>query len=520
MRPALPDGHGEVLTQPAFDRWPETIQANVDASAKLAFAVAGTDAKELRERARREAVAEAVAFSARLGVPVVDPPPVPGRIVMTGHQPELYHPGIWSKGFFLQRLADATGAVPVDLVVDTDGFRALELSCPCPDSRTGRKQVVLVQGGDDLYYAGVPVPAPEAIDGFCEAGTSMVAGLPAPAIGRHFAAFCAELKRAIPPAKDLAELITIARRRYEAPAGTRYLELPVTRLARTPAFLAFVADILLRADQFAEVYNRELALYRSVNRTRSSAQPFPDLKVTDESTEVPFWALEGSRRSPVTVSRAGGSLTVHAAGRVLLNCEADPVKLANALRSAVTMAPKAVALTLFSRVFLSDLFIHGFGGARYDSITDAVARGYWEIEPPAFVVASMTLYLPVGAHVVSDAELAEARHRVKRFEHNPDSMLSEAEFDDPRERARAIALAEEKTSLVSLIGRDGSDKKALGTRIRAVNAELASILEPVGTALRSRLKELESQHEAFEALTDRTYPFCFFSPLEVQDKVG
>ena len=38
--------------------------------------------------------------------------------------------------------------------------------------------------------------------------------------------------------------------------------------------------------------------------------------------------------------------------------------------SGTPIAPKALALTLFARMFVCDLFIHGVGGGRYDRVTD------------------------------------------------------------------------------------------------------------------------------------------------------
>ena len=49
----------------------------------------------------------------------------------TGHQPELYHPGVWIKDFLLQRLAEETGATALDVVVDSDGFETVAVTSPC-----------------------------------------------------------------------------------------------------------------------------------------------------------------------------------------------------------------------------------------------------------------------------------------------------------------------------------------------------------------------------------------------------
>jgi hypothetical protein len=203
--------------------------------------------------------------------------------------------------------------------------------------------------------------------------------------------------------------------------------------------------------------------------------------------------------------------------RVHLASGDDPV---SAIRSAgVRIAPKALLLTMFTRLFLCDLFIHGVGGGGYDQVTDGIIRRYFGIEPPRFVVASLTMFLPLGAHVVTDAEVQSATERLNRFEHNPDALICDVDFDSAEERDRALGLAREKAELVAAMQEPDADKKRLGARIREVNAELRDLLAPVGEALAAEKRHLESQRSAADILTDRTYPFCFWSPEDVADKV-
>ena len=520
-KPALPAGHGEVLSRPHFSQWAGLARANHDAAADWSFTVAGLGAREVRSLARREALSAAEEFSARLGVKVKAPGDPEGLVVMTGHQPELYHPGVWIKDFLLQRLAEETGASALDLVVDTDGFEAIAVSMPCMRPSVARCQQDLALATEDMCFAGAPVPSDDDFDVFCAGVDSMLDTLPAPAIRHHFSAFCVHLRSAAEVAENLAELITIARRRYEAAAGTDYLELPLTRLAHTRGWHTFVADIAVNATRFATAYNSELAEYRAVNKTRSAAQPFPDLPLDDESVALPLWRIVNGRRGSVRASvRTGrGVDLLDAGGSVFATLPASGADAVEALRvSGAVLAPKALALTLFVRLFVTDLMIHGVGGGRYDRVTDGVCRRYYGVEPPAYVVASMTMYLPLGAHVVSEDEVATAKERLNRLEHNPDALLGEVDFDSAEEERRAMDLSADKARLVAEIATPDADKKQLGARIRENNAELSAVLEPLRQELVTELASLESQYAASSILTDRTYPFCFWSPLEVADK--
>jgi hypothetical protein len=520
-KPALPAGHGQVLSRPAFEGWAALARANHAAAQSWTFSVAGVLATELRSQTRREALEVAAGFSARLGVAVAAPGSSDDLIVATGHQPELYHPGVWIKDFLLQRLAEETSATAIDLVVDSDGFQVLGVSSPCMTPGVKRCQQYLAIGSANGWYASAPVPSERDLNDFCAAADNMLASLPAPAVRHHFAAFCDDLKAALPRAENLAELVTMSRRRYEEPAGSDYLELPVTQLGASRSFRTFVVDLALGAERFSEAYNAELADFRVVNKTRSPAQPFPDLATGDGSIELPLWLLGSEGRTSVIVrpTADGGVLLVGADGTAIASLPQDPAAATDVLEaSGALIAPKALALTTFVRLFACDLFIHGVGGGRYDRVTDGVCRRYYGVEPPEFVVASITMYLPLGAHIVTDDEVADARARLNRLEHNPDALLGEVEFDTAEERATAVSLAAEKTGLVAAIAAPGADKKALGMRIREVNAELAALLAPLRAGMEAEVAALEVQLSASEILTDRTYPFCFWSPLEVADK--
>jgi hypothetical protein len=449
---------------------------------------------------------------------VSSPPEQPELLVMTGHQPQLYHPGIWVKDFLLQRLADETSAVAIDLVVDSDGFDLVEVHAPCLRPELRRCAQFLAVGGIDTCFACSPVPSERDLTTFREAGAQMLSTLPAPAVGRHFQSFCDAMDAVRADSENLGEFITFARRRYEAAAGTDYLELPVSREARTSAFSVFLADIVRDAPRFARAYNAELAVYRERTGTRSAAQPFPDLRIEEGLVELPFWHLRDGGRSTLW-ARTDGVPALVCDGEVLCELPNECEEAAATLASCtVRPAPKALALTLYNRMFVADLFIHGTGGGRYDRVTDGVIRAFWGVEAPAFVVASMTMYLPLGARVVTPDEVDAVTQTINRLQHNPDQLLDEIEFDDADEHRRAQVLADEKAALVREIASPDADKKTLGSRIREVNAELSALMAPYEMSLSEERDRLVEMQAASEILTDRTYPFCFWSPLEVADK--
>jgi len=153
-------------------------------------------------------------------------------------------------------------------------------------------------------------------------------------------------------------------------------------------------------------------------------------------------------------------------------------------------------------------------------VTDGVISAYFGVEPPAFVVATATMHLPHSVELVRDEDVSAAKERLNRLEHNPDVLLGEIEFASEGERETALALAAEKKALVMAIAQPDADRKTIGIRIREVNTELAAVLEPLRHRYQAELSALEEGLKAAEVLTDRTYPFCFWDPMRIAEKVG
>lgn len=520
MRPRLemPAGHGELVTRPGLSEWAGMARSNEHAAESWSFEIAGVPVLEVRELARRELMERAAETTARMGLPVRPGGEGAGPLIVTGHQPDLYHSGVWVKDFLVERVARETGGVGVDIVVDTDSFDWIGVRAPCLDPKVSRCRQYLAVGTPDSCFACTPVPAAEHIEDFCSATAAMLESLPSPAIARHFSDFCGALRRAAPLSTSIAELVTGARRHYEGDL-TGYLELPVTSAATTRAFRLFALDILLSAKRFAESLNAELSEYRSIHRIRSSAQPFPDLQIASDGVELPFWVLAGRRRIPVSARDTGDGIDVRA-GDHIVTLPYDAAAAERVLaESDLVLVPRAVALTLFVRTLFADLFVHGIGGDRYDRVTDALAQRWWGVELPPYVVASLTMYLPLGASVVTDEEIARIDARLHRLTHNPDEALGDVEFDSPGERRAALGLATEKERLIEEISGPDADRKALGIRIREINEMLSGLVEPLAADLHARRARLLAQQRDAEILTDRTYPFCLWSPAEVADKV-
>ncbi len=75
---------------------------------------------------------------------------------MVGHQPDLFHPGVWLKNFALNSIAQRHGATPLNLVVDNDTAKASAIHMPVLGRPSKPSSVHLVTVPFDSFSGEVP----------------------------------------------------------------------------------------------------------------------------------------------------------------------------------------------------------------------------------------------------------------------------------------------------------------------------------------------------------------------------
>lgn len=516
--PHIPRGDGEALVDPPFGEWPSLIETTARAASGWSVPIAGEPLAVLRRRARAEALALASAACRRLGIPCAETPRDPKAIVMTGHQPQLFHPGVWAKHFAVDTYAKGRGAVAVDAVVDTDRVGVLALRAPCVPAGAAGRDIVLYEGGTGACYACEPPPSEAVLERFSAALEACLECVPDEGVRARARRFLACLEDAAARSRTLAEALVAARRAFEADARTRYLELFVSEQSATEAFVAYAAQAIADAPRFAEIFNDEVVRYRARTGERSAAHPFPELKAEGGAVETPFWALVEGRRARTWYEPASGRLAIDGEGQIEVGREA--ARVASRLRtSGLRVVPKAVALTMFERLFVADLFVHGVGGARYEAVTDAVVERWLGIAPPPYAVVSLTMRWPRASAAVLDSEVEAVRRRLRDAEHNPDRLLAQAVFSSLAERQAAEALEDEKRALRERFADPAADKKALNAAMREVNVRLREAVRPVIESLQAELSRLEALQAQACSPADREVSFPFFDAFEVSARI-
>jgi hypothetical protein len=256
-----------------------------------------------------------------------------------------------------------------------------------------------------------------------------------------------------------------------------------------PAFRRFAIHCLTQLPRFRDAYNGALAHYRQIHNIRNHAQPVPDLVEEDGWLEAPFWLW--STRDPtrrallVRYDTNGLRLTDRHQFDERLPVTEDGLPdeavacLAAWEADGVKLRTRALLTTLFARLLLADLFIHGIGGARYDLVTDEISAQFYGFAPPEFLTLSGTLRLPIDPSPADSGatELTDL----------PGYSGPKRTVDQPRKIAQTIrALTYHPELHVDLTSQDPAQRQTLQILLQQKQHWIQTVKTPQNAARRHR----------------------------------
>jgi hypothetical protein len=496
---------GGVLMDPPAIAVAGRIAANSAQLADWDYDFQGRRAHVLRAAVRQEIVAAAQRFLKRhdLRAPslALDASGFSGRpLVVTGHQPELFHPGVWIKNFVTASIADASGGVGLNLIVDNDIPKSSSLVVPAIDSgRIRRTRVEFDRWGGDAPFEDSPVLEEDRFSTFADRVRSVLGdSVPGPMIDDYWP----RVLRRRAEAATHGMRFSLARRELEASWGVTNLEVPMSAVCETDGFYWFVSHLLAQLPRYRQVHNDALDEYRAAHGIRSKNHPVAALAQQGEWLEAPFWVWRGGqpRRRALLVRQRSRDMDLRIAGEdknlveLPLAPEREACCAVERLRElagrSVRLRTRALTTTLFARFLLGDLFIHGIGGAKYDELGDLIARRFLGIEPPGFLTVSMTLWLGLPSDAATPDDLAGVERGLRDLRFNPDRHLSEPTGDEIRSlvRAKQEAIAAPATSRRERRARRLAIRRcneALQPSVRELNDGLLLLRSDVRGRLRS-----------------------------------
>jgi hypothetical protein len=511
LRP--PAEHRGILAIPSLEQAAQLLALN---QARLCQPIRLLDRSlvELRTLCKQEAYEAAQNHVRSLGLSSTIPNHQ--HWLVSGHQPELYHPGVWVKNFATFGVAQRHGWTPLHFVVDNDAVKSTSIRVPAPAAKPMRTVAV------PFDAPGEPVPWEER----AVLDSSLLARFPAAVAdamaGASFRPFLPRLWQHVTAsqAPRLGLRLAGARRQLEADWGCHNLELPMSRLCQGNGFAYFVLNLLDRLPEFYTIHNQCLRDYRQARGIRSRNHPVPDLAREGSWLEAPFWGWHtGSTTRQRLFARQGqGVIELRLAEEPLqrLPSEGAPERRLAEFRAIEAAGTKirtrALTTTLFVRLFLADLFIHGIGGAIYDGLTDEIIRRFYGLEPPAFITLSATMHLPlVPWHGAADNE-HRIRRRLRDLQWNPQRYLPTLE--GPQE---ARGLLREKERLIAWNPDTANQRKQRFQQLRRVTTDLLPFLKTQRRLLESTLARLGELTATEATARDRSFAYCLHPEAELKN---
>lgn len=530
-----PQADGEVMIDPEWEACLRHPYLNSELCNGLEFSLLGRSYQDLRSSMRNDAVRLATEYTAEyLSADYVAkklPVDVSGtKIVMSGHQPRLFHPGVWAKNFAVARIAEHVDGLAIHVIIDNDTMRQHALRLPTGTKSNPRQ----VSEPFDSYSDPLPFEVREVMD--CE----VLESFPSRVLPRLqnfvkeplISEIWPQVLRAAERGKPLGHAFAEARHMREFAWGLRTLEVPLSQLCETDTFRWFAFSMLVKGPALTASYNQRLSEYRQLHKLRSAAQPLPDLRSADGWTESPFWMWHKRKdflkpksnneatpavRQALWWKRVGDDLLIRR------EHDTDSWTLSNALNTpeaafkefqhlcdhSVSVRPRALTNTIFLRLFASDAFVHGIGGAKYDQVTDLIMHDIFRTDdlfsPPKFIALSQTIRLPIDTDLITQKDCAKQRQRLRQMYFHPERYL----VNDSNSNPQVSCIAEKKAKLVSQIPKRG-ERKQRHIEIADCNAMLREFLQKNTDKQREILRQMESAQRASALLGSREWSFCLF----------
>ncbi len=515
----IPKNHGEFYFEPRLPQWKEEALRNRERLVKETFW--GLSPLKVR---------------AALKLPTNQP------LILSGHQPVFFHPGLWAKCLAAGTLAEAVQGTACHKVTDT--ALAPEFLHYVPEveenGRARRKQLDFFSTKDvrdqakTNPYVYLPAPHFNALE---KIFSDMQVYCPAP-VKKNVKAYEDKLYKGLKANAGWNDFHLFTLKMLDELCGTRRLYFTAGKTWSTEPFYHFTAQWLLNLPELNDCYNQALKEYREKYKITHDLTPVPNLKFEDWWFEIPFWGVtKYHQRHSIWAKNDGKHIILKIKGGdgnyslALDNLEQELGAL------PLNLWPKAIPQTLFCRMYLCDFFIHGTGGGSYEEVGDLLFTKYFKLKPLAFGVVSATYQVDPeesrAIEVILDHE-ERIRWWQRALEKNPEYLFTRADawrrelpaFMHPSFKAclQNEALrkqAEGKSAWVEGL-KDPARRSDASRKIKETNAALLDGCTEVLKVLEQGLLDAEKVKEMKDVLAFREYPFFCYPPdifVEMKEKI-
>ncbi|OHC01687.1 MAG: hypothetical protein A3H23_04285 [Planctomycetes bacterium RIFCSPLOWO2_12_FULL_40_19] len=531
----IPKQNKEIFIKPAYEDIPGLISLNKERFKSYDFDINSIPFSGFREQVRSETLKKAGEYTEKIWslcsnlnisstekLSCINDSYAPDKdITETGHSPILAHPGVLIKHGLINSIAKKVNGIGVNMIVDNDACHDNCLSIPDINGMDSSvERIEFLSSLYNLAFEEIKYTDSTQLLSFKE---GVLKALHNPDMKKTFEDFINIVINLSGQTQQFSDLFTYARHAFLLRFGICNLEVPVSLISETEPFLNFFLHITANARSFVDIYNAKLREYRRLKKISSKANPLPDLMEKGYVVELPFWIWrEGKSRKNLFASVANNRrISIICENKIVThfdfgeNCNSSGnlERLKDLINTGIKFRPKAIVNTMYSRMFFSDLFIHGIGGAKYDLVTDEIIREFFGVEPPAYATVSATLHLPYKPFNVSNDDVIALKHVIKDMDYNPDRYASGEIMED----AGMESMVSEKKELIAREAHNSEERHRSFDRLRELNALMKEKIRPLIKEKEKEQEDLEKRLRYNSIVTNREYPFCIYPELMLRE---
>ena len=524
----VPKKDKEIIIKPAYEDIPGLIDSNIGRFKSYRFDINGIPFPEFRKHTQTEILEKSGEYSewiwsicSRLKIgrkrdsSDFHNPYTPDKpIIQTGYPPTLAHPGILIKNSLVNTIAEKIKGIGINMVVDNDTCHDNWLNIPNINKlEPSMEKIEFIPNLQGLAFEEAGYTD---LTQLTTLKKDVLRILSNPDMKDTFTNFIDMKIKLFKEIQRLSDLLTGARHAYLQRFDIRNLEIPVSLICETESFLNFFLHITKDIRNFARIYNAKLEEYRKLKRISSKANPLPDLKEKGHMIELPFWIWKEKepRKQLFATIVTDKQISLMYENIIVTsldfcgngNQSGNLKKLRNLISTGIKIRPKAIVNTMYSRMFFSDLFIHGAGGAKYDLITDDIIRTFFGVEPPGYATITATLHLPYKPHDVSSEDIKKLKHVIKDMNYNPERYASRKIMED----AEMKSMVNEKKRLITTEMHNGEEKRRIFNRLKQLNTLMKEKITPLIETKEKEAEEIEKKLRYNSIVMHREYPFCIY----------
>lgn len=508
-----PKANQNALIAPSFDSLANIIQKSSFDSDSAEVRFCELSLADARREARQEAIDLAKAHCSKYTNRFTDLKFDEQPIILAGHQPDLFHAGVWFKNFLISSLAKSTNAISINFAVDNDLCRNTHIRVPAKQANGSITQAVVKY---DSPRAAVPwelrsLESQATWDSF-PTEVSKHLDIAESLLVHELWPLASEALREHP---NIGRAFSQARHKIELAEQVENLEVSLSSLVSTRTFARFSIQLLSALPRFQQAYNRQCDAYRKAHKIRNRAHPVPNLEQSDGWLEAPLWVYRASaparQRLWVRQDESGLILSDRSGWQDVIegkvNCECASQQWLDLLAEGVMLRPRALLTTMYLRMMVADLFVHGIGGGKYDQVTDCIIEEFFGLKPPPLAVATATMKLPHlnEEHSVTLDELEQQQQELKserwRLQHNPQ--------ESDNNSAQYAELLNRKKNLIDAMPPKGErwrwhhDLKAVNKQLKELQQGRFAELDKQSNLLQQKIREAKMRDS-------REYAYCLF----------